>query len=663
MRTGKLLAKLLALWALCLCGNPAFAQFTLVSGTITDPSGIPWACGTISATLINGSGVSPTLNGVGFSGFTAPVKLGCPTDPTTSRTAGFFQMQLADNTQIKCGISACGTQTTWQFTVNTTGIAPPQGTGPQSFSQTFTISGSTQTLTFSGVPALSLASSGSGAGQFTASAFGAVYDDSTDNCTAFQNLTAAAAAYAGPGIPSISFAPPSGNSGKAYKISCNIVFTVPADIEGYGAVLDCQQNNTFANCVQFGPSNLVNFTNAQTPPYRFQDFTFASGSCVNVTVACIEAELWVSNPQILRIHAANVGAGNASPPACTNWFISFDGHNNAPQIIDNEYWNTDSTTGRCWSTNNRTGASGGTNSALIEHNTVIGAGATPGFTGPCGSVGHTELGSATIIKGNQFFGFGQPVVMINPQQNTMLQSNQFDQDGCTTNVANADIHFGNGSNGAVGGVQIIGNYFANHANEAAMSISQGSTSAVTSVVFSGNSSSSSSSAKSFFPSNTPFTCTGNCFIANNTNFFPHNSNGSWYDAGSVLAIAGQVAQSADVTAQNLIASVPNAAVYRVSCELKITQAATISSTLPACFIGYTDADTSTVTTKMITPNWAATTPSCSGSTTNTVGNSCGGSAIITAKAGTAISYSTSGYASSGATPMQFTIRGRAELLN
>jgi hypothetical protein len=138
-----------------LAALPVRAQFTLVSGTIIDPTGIPYACGTISATLIDNAGVSPKLNGSDFSGFTAPVKLGCPTDPETSSIAGSFQMQLADNTVITCGISACSPQTQWQFTVNMSpGVPAPQGTGAQSFSQTFTISGSSQTLSFSNVPAL-----------------------------------------------------------------------------------------------------------------------------------------------------------------------------------------------------------------------------------------------------------------------------------------------------------------------------------------------------------------------------------------------------------------------------------------------------------------------------------------------------------------------------
>jgi hypothetical protein len=177
------------LFATALLAPLADAQFTIVTGTVTDPNGLAWACGTISASLVNNSGVSPTLNGVSFSGFTSPVKLGCPTDPTSSSTAGAFTMQLADNTVIKCGISVCSPQTTWQFTVNIApGILPPEGTGPQSFSQIFTISGSTQTLTFFNVPALLRASGGGNNGTISPLGFGAKADvrflyDCTFNAT------------------------------------------------------------------------------------------------------------------------------------------------------------------------------------------------------------------------------------------------------------------------------------------------------------------------------------------------------------------------------------------------------------------------------------------------------------------------------------------------
>jgi len=161
---------LCALFLAAFCAISTRAQFTLVSGTVTDSNNVAYACGTITATLVNNSGISPTLNGLPFNGFTSPVKLGCPTDPTTSRTAGAFTMQLADNTVIKCPTSAnpsaaCSPQTQWLFTVNTTGVPPPLGTGPQSCTATLTISGGSQSITsnFSACPVLSAVSGATGA--------------------------------------------------------------------------------------------------------------------------------------------------------------------------------------------------------------------------------------------------------------------------------------------------------------------------------------------------------------------------------------------------------------------------------------------------------------------------------------------------------------------
>jgi len=530
--------------------------------------------------------------------------------------------------------------------VGVLGQTPPGGYGPGNGSSS---SGGTST------------SNGSVGAVFNVLNYGWVDDDTTDNCgSPVTNFMAAVNGYTGPGIAQAII--PEGTSLKAYKLnSCNMIFTIPVDIHGFGTI-DCGTGVTTAFCIQLGPTGLANFTNAQTPPYKLQDIGLAG--CLNVTVACIGSPVWVSNPQIIRVHSQNTGAGNAALNACTNYFISFDGHNNAPQVIDTVYWNTDSTTGRCWMINNRTAASGGTNSGLFEHNTVVAAGAAPGFTAPCGAIGHSELGSATILKGNQFYGFGQPILLVNPQFGVMIASNQVDQAGCTTGVASADIQYGTSGNLAVGQITITNNYFPGGAGHAgsAIALSTGSTSALSSIIFNGNIA-SGSAVKNVIAAGAPPTCTGDCIITNNVNFAADSAVINWLHPVLSTSIGGQVTQAADVAAQQLVASVPASAVYRVSCELKITQAATTSSTLPACFIGYTDADTSTVLTKMITPNWAATTPSCSGGTTNTVGNSCGGQAAVTAKVGTAISYSTSGYASSGATPMQFTIRGRAEKLN
>lgn len=119
---------------------PAKAQggFTTVIGTVTDPNGVAWACGTISAQLITAGGAAPTLNGGGFTTQTSPVSLGCPTTPGTG-AAGSFTIRLADSGVIS------PSNTMWQFTVNINGGAPPLGTGPQSFTYTTAINCSTNT--------------------------------------------------------------------------------------------------------------------------------------------------------------------------------------------------------------------------------------------------------------------------------------------------------------------------------------------------------------------------------------------------------------------------------------------------------------------------------------------------------------------------------------
>jgi len=97
---------------------PVFAQnLTTVTATITDPNSLPWSFATIQAQLIP-TGITPTINGQQVSGFTR----------ATADVNGTFSMNLASNAVL----SPAGTQ--WQFTVNTSGIAPPAGTGPQGFS-------------------------------------------------------------------------------------------------------------------------------------------------------------------------------------------------------------------------------------------------------------------------------------------------------------------------------------------------------------------------------------------------------------------------------------------------------------------------------------------------------------------------------------------------
>ncbi len=125
----------------------AAAQFTLVSGTVTDPHGTPYALGTITAQLIT-AGTSPTINGSSFS-MTASAGL---------NSAGSFTMQLVSNAlmlpnTLQWGFTVCSAQGT---------VQPAGGTGSQCFSLPITISGATQSITATLSAAAPALTSGSG---------------------------------------------------------------------------------------------------------------------------------------------------------------------------------------------------------------------------------------------------------------------------------------------------------------------------------------------------------------------------------------------------------------------------------------------------------------------------------------------------------------------
>ncbi len=116
-----------------LLAAPAAAQRTVVTGTVTDPNGIPYAGGSISATLSLPLGASgATLNGVQISG----------TSPRTSLDSnGAFLFQLPDNNVVV----PAGTR--WVFSVSSTGVLPPVGFGPRSFvSGSILITGASQDI-------------------------------------------------------------------------------------------------------------------------------------------------------------------------------------------------------------------------------------------------------------------------------------------------------------------------------------------------------------------------------------------------------------------------------------------------------------------------------------------------------------------------------------
>src|SRR5690348_7809125 len=129
------LVLILACGLALLASRPAAAQFTQVTGTVTDPNGIPYTAiggGSIAATLIVPGNQSPTVNGASINGVMSPVGLD---------SNGHFAIQLADNNVIL----PAGTQ--WQFQVQESpGEAPPWGFGPITFKVTLTITGASQDI-------------------------------------------------------------------------------------------------------------------------------------------------------------------------------------------------------------------------------------------------------------------------------------------------------------------------------------------------------------------------------------------------------------------------------------------------------------------------------------------------------------------------------------
>jgi hypothetical protein len=107
---------------------------TVVSGTITDANGVPYAGGTIDATLTP-AGISPTVNGQPIGGYQPAISLD---------TNGHFTMQLFCNSASGGCSPISPSSTQWMFHVTNPGAQPPVGFGPISFFLSITISGATQ---------------------------------------------------------------------------------------------------------------------------------------------------------------------------------------------------------------------------------------------------------------------------------------------------------------------------------------------------------------------------------------------------------------------------------------------------------------------------------------------------------------------------------------
>lgn len=175
---------LVCLFLFCLPVS-ALAQITTVTGTITDPNGVPYAGGTIKAQLtVSGSSVGQptvTINNQaqcqsgGFGSAPCQVPFQGTMGPISLDQTGSFTLNLQDNTQV----TPSGSKWTFTFGISP-GAALPIGTGPQTSPPIpVTISGTSQnisTLLSSAAPKLSNISANNPSGTISPLTFGAKWD-------------------------------------------------------------------------------------------------------------------------------------------------------------------------------------------------------------------------------------------------------------------------------------------------------------------------------------------------------------------------------------------------------------------------------------------------------------------------------------------------------
>jgi hypothetical protein len=156
----------------------------------------------------------------------------------------------------------------------------------------------------------------------------------------------------------------------------------------------------------------------------------------------------------------------------------------------------------------------------------------------------------------------------------------------------------------------------------------------------------------------PATCAvGDVYFKNTATVgtYACTATNTWTLAGTgaslEYATVDLTAQTANVGSTTLYA-VPasGAGVYRVSCYVIVTSVGT-TSTLPSCVIGWTDKDNSVVQSFTLTPT-------NTGNTTTTFQQA---TMVLDGKASTNITYSTTGYASTGSA-MQYAIHIKVEAL-
>ena len=487
-----------------------------------------------------------------------------------------------------------------------------------------------------------------------------VDDDATDNCgTPLTNFMALINGYSGPGMAQVNI---SGSGvGKAYLFkTCHLEFLLSSLNSQQGvivtdnATIDAGTNSS-ANLIQFGDG-----TNSEQ--YQWHGGVFTGGA--SLTTAGIEVENQAGNAVISDVYWVNFGAGNATLGNCTNYAIQLDNYIYEATIARNQWTVSDATTGRC--AFNNVGTTLGESTVMFLNNVIGGKSGSS-----CASQGIVDGGYYGITEQNNIGNMAVPIRLQGGGHR--VHANQLDTEGCTASSVNAVIQYGAPSSSAnIDGVTVTDNVAQFGGGHATSFFQQAgnSTATFSNAVFTGNTQSVTTAVAQLIGGTTAATNCGInttsgtlCYEYANTNLNPAIPCGTTsytgWQYGTELGDCYSLAQTANVAATTILTSTTPLAMV-VGCQVVITTAATTSSTLPQCVITFTDNNSNVAQSITVTPVWASGTVGCSGSVTDTLGNSCQGSTgSIVVKNAVALAYSTTGYASVGATPMAYTVQAWA----
>jgi hypothetical protein len=478
-----------------------------------------------------------------------------------------------------------------------------------------------------------------------------VDNDSTDNCgSATTAWLAQVNSYAGPGESHVYIE--GSGSGKAYKLaSCNLAFTGPAGTGGTAgsvsvvsnATIDCAQSS--GNCIQGGTTGCSTVSFYGTGCH---DFTWRGGTitgCVNLTTACFEFEQGMFIGILDDVTFNNTGAGNATLGTCTNYSVQFDTFIGGIEMSRNKYFGT--VLGQCFSKNND--VTGGANTITFTNNTIS---HTTG--GACGGILHFDASTHSLLENNLLFGFGAIIVLNNPSTAAggwVIGGNNVDTSGCTISTGKpASIQFGfTGVNNTINNVSVVNN---NGYTSPLIAQYPGSSATMVGWTIMGNNTQHAIGSNYLIDGNS-LTCASSgteqpCYYGGNTGYNINGFGGAVYPGFVLLngnyAHAFVTTQGANIGATNINgSSTLVTGLVQIFCQVIVTRAATTSSTMPSCTVGWTDLFTGVAETATITATSAA----------NTLGTQSTGSIYASIGAASNVTYSTSGYASTGATTMQY----------